>query len=291
MTTAGSLDLDKAQWRALVARSNGPAVARITIHLTLIGVLSALIYTEIPFWSVLLLPQGLLLIFLFAPLHECLHGTAFRTKWCNVAVAHICGWLVLLPPNWFRHFHLTHHRFTNNPERDPELVSAKPRSRRDYIIHISGLPVWWSQIRLLVRNALGQNQDSFIPRKAHRRVTVEAVWFLTLYAIAYQLMGEELLWLWVVPILIGQPFLRAFLLAEHMDCGKGSDMLANSRSTITTPALLLLSWNMSYHAEHHAQPAIPFHRLSAFHAHTRPHLRMLQTGYLNLHKKIVQSLA
>ena len=64
MTTTGSLDLDKAQWKALLDPSNGPAARRLTIQLGLIVLLGALIWTKIPLWPILLLPQGLLLIFL-----------------------------------------------------------------------------------------------------------------------------------------------------------------------------------------------------------------------------------
>ena len=291
MTTVGGIVPDKARWRALVARSNGPAALRLAVHGGLIAALGGLIGARIPLWPLLLLPQGLLLIFLFAPLHEAVHRTAFRTRWCNDLLALVCGWLLVLPPTWFRHFHLSHHRFTNDPARDPELAANKPECRRDYIIHMSGLPTWWAQMRGLLANALGRNRDRFIPRKAHRRVTVEAAWFLAGYAIAYQTAGEQLLWLWAVPVLIGQPFLRAFLLAEHRGCAEVPDMLANSRTTLTAPALRLLSWNMSYHAEHHAQPAVPFHRLSDLHAFARPHLQVLQHGYLDLHKKFLANLS
>lgn len=291
MTTLGGLNLDKTRWRSLVARANGPALGRLCLHGGLIAILGAMIVNKVAMWPVLLLPQGLLLIFLFAPLHECIHRTAFKTRWCNDLAAHVCGWLLLLPPTWFRLFHLRHHRFTNNPERDPELAAAKPVNRRDYLIHMTGLPVWWSQIRLLLANAFGRNSDGFVPRKAHRRVTVEAVWFIALYAMAYKLFGEQLLWLWLVPILIGQPFLRGFLLAEHMDCPKVPNMFANSRTTLTNAAVRFLTWNMSYHAEHHAQPAVPFHRLPDFHVHARPHLKVVQNGYLQLHRKIFAGLS
>ena len=295
MTTVGSPALNKAQltktqWQGLLACTNGPAFVRLAIHFGLILTFGALIQARVIFWPTLLLPQGLLLIFLFAPLHECIHRTAFRTNWCNDLAAHLCGWLVFLPPFWFRCFHLSHHRLTANPERDPELATAKPGNRRAYLIHLSGIPVWWSQMRQLLANAFGRNQDSFVPHKAHRRVTVEAVWFIALYAMAYELAGEQLLWLWIVPVLIGQPFLRGFLLAEHMGCALVPDMLANSRTTMTNKAMRCLCWNMSYHAEHHSQPAVPFHKLPAYHQHTKPYAQVIQDGYFDLHRRIFSEL-
>jgi fatty acid desaturase len=262
----------------------------LAIHGGLIAIFGALILVKVPLWQALLLPQGILVIFLFAPLHECIHRTAFRHKWCNDAVAALCGWLLLLPPVWFRHFHLNHHRFTNNPSRDPELAVPKPDSRTAYLAHLTGLAVWATQIQVLLGNTHGRASDTFIPKKARNRVAMEARWFLALYVIAFAAAGEGLLWIWVVPALIGQPFLRAFLLAEHFGCPQVADMMANSRTTFTVAPVRFITWNMCYHAEHHALPVVPFHRLPAFHDHTQPYLKQTADGYLSLHRQVWDDL-
>ncbi|MEM1299415.1 MAG: fatty acid desaturase, partial [Pseudomonadota bacterium] len=81
------------------------------------------------------------------------------------------------------------------------------------------------------------------------------------------------------PMLLGGPFLRAYLLAEHTFCPHVSNMLANTRTTFTNKLVRWLAWNMPYHAEHHAYPAVPFHKLPQFHALTRAHLGETQDGY------------
>jgi hypothetical protein len=43
---------------------------------------------------------------------------------------------------------------------------------------------------------------------------------------------------WIVPALLGQPWLRLFLLAEHAGCPQVRDMLANSRTTYPVPLRL-----------------------------------------------------
>ena len=45
------------------------------------------------------------------------------------AVARACGLLLVLPADYFRAFHLRHHRFTQDPARDPELAPP-PLTRR-----------------------------------------------------------------------------------------------------------------------------------------------------------------
>ena len=55
----------------------------------------------------------------------------------------------------------------------------------------------------------------------------------------------------VVPLVIGAPFLHAYLLAEHADCDEGDgNMLANTRMLLTAAPVRFIAWNMSYHTEH-----------------------------------------
>ena len=88
-----------------------------------------------------------------------------------------------------------------------------------------------------------------------------------------------LFWVWLLPLLIGNPFLRGYLLAEHARCPHVADMFENTRTTFTNRIVRWLAWNMPYHAEHHAYPAIPFHRLPDFHDHCARHLKVTHRGY------------
>jgi fatty acid desaturase len=46
------------------------------------------------------------------------------------------------------------------------------------------------------------------------------------------------------------------------------------------PVVKLFAWNMPFHAEHHAYPAVPFHALPALHAHVRGRIEHLEPGYV-----------
>ena len=89
-----------------------------------------------------LIAYSIVLTFLFAPLHETIHFTAFRTRWLNNLVAGGTGFLLLLPYQYFRSFHYAHHRHTQDPQRDPELIARKPWTRLSLLLHVSGLPLW-----------------------------------------------------------------------------------------------------------------------------------------------------
>ncbi|TGS93002.1 fatty acid desaturase, partial [Mesorhizobium sp. M8A.F.Ca.ET.213.01.1.1] len=99
--------------------------------------LGGLIAARVPLWPLLMLPQGILIVFLFTLLHETVHRTAFETQWLNDAVARLCSLAIALPADWFRYFHFAHHRFTQDPDNDPELAFPKPETLRQYIVHVS----------------------------------------------------------------------------------------------------------------------------------------------------------
>jgi fatty acid desaturase len=88
------------------------------------------------------------------------------------------------------------------------------------------------------------------------------------------------LWLWILPSLLGQPFLRVYLLAEHGDCPLVANMFQNTRTTFTSRMVRAVAWNMPYHVEHHVWPEVPFHQLPQVHALMRHELRVTAPGYV-----------
>lgn len=286
--------LSAEQRQDLQARSDGAGLVHLAGHGGAVAAVAALILLEAPYWPALLIVQGVLVIFLFNALHETIHRTAFATAWLNDSVAAVCALLVFLPPTWFRYFHFAHHRFTNDPENDPELATAKPKTVAQYLFYLTGLAVWWFQLRALVVNASGRNGDPFVPAKGKREVAIEARLYLAAYGVlaaaSLALASDALIWVWLVPVVLGQPFLRAYLLAEHAGCPEVENMLENSRTTLTNGLVRFLTWNMPYHAEHHVMPAVPFHKLADLHRHTAPHGTVTERGYVEFHRKMAASL-
>lgn len=287
--------LEPALREALIARSDGPGLIRFAFHAGAILALGALIALRAPYWFLLLPVQGILIIFLFSAMHECIHDTAFKSSFLNRSVSILCGFAIIIPPAWFRYFHFAHHRHTHEPGLDPELKSPKPQNIVAYVKHVSGLPVWAYNIRALVTNAQGRNADAFVPPKGKARVTFEARAMLAIYiaiAIASVLWESPLLlWVWIVPALLGQPFLRLFLLAEHTACPHVENMFENTRTTFTARLVRLVAWNMPFHAEHHALPTVPFHKLPMLHQAVREHLKTTADGYARFNGELIADLS
>ena len=280
----------------LVERSDRKGLAHLALHVLVIAAAGA-VYAR-TFETAWMLPAawlyGTALVFLFAPLHETVHYTAFRSRWINRTVSAVCGWILLLPPRYFRAFHLEHHRYTQDPERDPELAVAPPATRRDYLWRVSGLQYWTSRIRTMLAHAGGRVEEHYIAPPERAAVVREARLHLASYvgiaAVSGVAGSSAVLWLWIVPVLLGQPMLRLYLLAEHTGCPMVPDMLENSRTVHTNAVVRFLAWNMPYHAEHHAYAAIPFHALPRAHAALAPRVRVQSRGYASVHRELIGAL-
>jgi fatty acid desaturase len=278
----------------LTAKSDIAGLVQLVAHWGAIVVVGSLIAAKVPLWPLLMLPQGILIVFLFTLLHETVHRTAFETQWLNDVVARVCSLMIALPADWFRYFHFAHHRFTQDPENDPELAYPKPETLRQYLVHVSGMPLWWGHVKTLYVNAMGRCRGSYVPPKGHGKVRAEARAMIAVYIVVLVLAvwfrSTTLLYVWIVPALLGQPFLRLYLLAEHGRCPFVANMLENSRTTLTNWFVRKLAWNMPFHAEHHAYPGVPFHQLPAFHTLIERHLKEVEAGYVRFHGKYIETL-
>jgi fatty acid desaturase len=281
-------EAELAQLRKL---SDVPAMLHLAAHAGLLAITAAVVMaTEGAAWLAASIVHGVVLSFLFTPLHETIHGTAFRTPWMNAIVAEVFGFLLLLQPRYFRFFHFAHHRHTQDRSRDPELSTPRPANPRQYAWYLTGLLYWRAQIAAIIGHAIGTTHQSFIPASAAAKVNTEA----RLHVLGYGLVvgtsigfgRGEIIWLWVIPALLGQPFLRAYLLAEHAACPLVADMLANTRTTFTNGLIRYLAWNMPHHTAHHALPTVPFYRLPKLTATLGQHLQSKAVGYLDAHRQI-----
>jgi fatty acid desaturase len=292
--TSGAID--KPALKALSERSDRRGLARLAGHLA--ALLGSGILLAGAWGSAWLLPalflHGLVLVFLFAPLHETIHATAFRSPALNRAVAFFCGIVLFLPSQYFRAFHFAHHRHTQDDGSDPELVRPKPENLGQYLLTLSGLVYWNEQLQLFARLAAGRVEEPFIPERRRKTVVREARILLCLYAVvalaSFDLGSVAVLDYWLMPLVLGQPALRAFLMAEHTGCPLVPDMLQNSRTTKSNPLMRWLAWNMNHHAEHHAYPALPFHALPEAHKLIRDKIAVRASGYLAVHWRLAREL-
>jgi fatty acid desaturase len=297
MQSPVSFRLRADELKALSARSDWRGLSHLAGHLGALCLTGALVIEAAG--SAWIIPaivlHGYVLIFLFCALHETTHHTPFRSAWLSDVVGHFCGFLLLLPFEYFRLFHWDHHRFTQDRQHDPELAQPKPATLLEYLLHVSGLPNWKTRLTTVGRHAFtGRVAQPWVPLEKRAMIVREARLYLAGYcaliAASILLKTSLLVWIWVLPAMAGQVFLRHYLLAEHTGCADNSDPLCNTRTTYTNALVRFFAWNMPYHVEHHAYPSIPFHALPRANVHFRPHIRVGDAGYIAASRSILRHL-
>lgn len=267
----------------MTRKNNTAGLAHLGAHAGLIVAIAVLIAVQFPFWWLLLLPQGILIAFLFTLQHECTHKTPFASETLNEWSGQACGLLIVQPFLWFRYFHLAHHRYTNDPDNDPELAGLpKPNDWPSFCWHVSTLGFWGDKAQLLLTNAFGTIDAPYLPTGTHDRIRREARLLLAIYGgflVFTLLVSDILIWVWLVPVALGFPFLRLYLLAEHGRCPAVANIFDNTRTTYTNSLVRFLAWNMPYHVEHHVLPQVPFHLLPRFNERIREWLKHTSPGY------------
>lgn len=236
--------------------------------------------------------------FLFSPLHECAHGTAFRSRWLNETVLWITAIVYVVPPYFFRYFHLGHHRYTQMPGKDPSLVLPEPATFGQYLWYCAGLWFWWRNITWMVKHAFGFMDPSstlYVPKGKRRLMVIEARVMVGLYTLIGVValsagFGTELMICWLLPRFLGEPIQRIVRVAEHVGCAESPDLLTNTRTTLSNWAVNAVAWQMPYHAEHHLFPNVPFHALPALHRLVASRVIVEPHGYIAGQRKIISML-
>lgn len=239
--------------------------------------------------------HGIVIVHLFAPFHESTHGTAFRSRWLNQVVAWATGLILFLPPTHFTLEHAAHHKYTQDPVRDPERIPESGRIS-GYLYFATAIPYFKGAFVNLFNHARGsftEMEQSFIPPGRMKRVQREAWIMWSVYAglllLSLAVQSWSVLLFWLLSRLLGEPVMRVIRMSEHGACPLIPDMLRNTRTVITWTPIRWLNWNNAHHAEHHAMPAIPFHALPKLHRHLGAHIEELRPGYIDTQAHLLRS--
>jgi fatty acid desaturase len=277
--------------RELQTRRNGPSVRRLLAQsLLYFGSAAGLLFVSrseqpVAFASLLLL-SGITQFAMFGTLHEACHRTAFVRPWANT----LAGWIAALAqpmsPALMRAFHFEHHRHTHQLPRDPELGGVAfmvnfPRGLM-WVFTMTGASllfarVGWSLFAAIMParvDTAWRKVLPFVTPEKRRQVVWEARVLMAIHAGAIVLASTIMPAIWWVyaGMALGHLFLSWYVTCEHRGLAQTGTVLERTRSLITPAWLRWLIWNMPYHAEHHAWPAVPWHALPDLHADVRPHL-------------------
>jgi fatty acid desaturase len=275
-------DIPRKVIKALMQRTDGPAIRDTAIWLGLMAVFAAgAVATFGSWWCVpLFAAYGVLYgSATDSRWHECGHGTAFRTRWMNDAVYQIACFMIMREPTLWRWSHTRHHTDTLIVGRDPEIVAMRPV----VILKILSMffPVWGVARTLagIVRHAAGHltgEEETFVPEMERTRVVATARIWLGLHALPVIAAIATGSWIPVllfgpVPTVYGAWLHVWFGLTQHAGMPENVlDHRLNARTVYMNPVFRFVYWNMNYHVEHHMFPMVPYHRLPELHEIMKP---------------------
>ena len=290
--------LTRSELRALMRRSDGPGLRRLSAWVALVAGTTSLVLLAWDTWLIwpAMFVHGVVLVHHFSLQHECVHYTVFRTRWLNDAVGQICGLIIVLPHRFFRYEHCDHHTYTQVHGDDPEMIPM-PQSLGAYLWYLSAIPYWRTKLTELLRHARGglsPAERRFIPREEHAAVQRDAramvAFYAALLAGSVATGWSGLLWLWLIPLILGEPVMRFIRMTEHVGRPTVAQMSENTRTNLVSWPWRFLCWNMNYHAEHHYVSSVPFHALPRLHEKLRDHVHVEPGGYLGAHRDILRQL-
>jgi len=210
-------------------------------------------------------------------MHDAAHGVLMRTRAVNEWVSQwFCAYPVGADTISYRHYHLKHHRSTQQTD-DPDLGLSKPfpitraSYRRKFLRDITGQS-GLKQRREQFRRAWGPVELSFMGHLAHFRDKLGTVLTANLVLLAIlTILGKPHYYLmfWLLPNLTWQMVItRIRNIAEHAVVPDNDDVFRNARTTYASwwvRGLVAPYW-VNYHVDHHLMFYVPCYNLPLLHA-------------------------
>ena len=217
-------------------------------------------------------------------MHDAAHGVLTNNRKLNDWISQwFCAYPVFNDTIRYRHYHLEHHRKTQQPD-DPDISLSAPfpitRSsfRRKLIRDITG-QTGYKQRRAQLLAGIGKPGEPFAKRFAGFRHKLGGPVLVNLILIA--ILTELGRWyfyplFWILPLLTWQQLItRVRNIAEHAIVPDNDDVFRNARTTYASwwERVLFAPYWVNYHVDHHLLFYVPCYNLPMLHK------MLLEKGY------------
>jgi fatty acid desaturase len=176
---------------------------------------------------------------------------------------------MIFPRDYDQVMHFAHHTYTQNWEKDGELV-REPYTLFTYLLWMSGITYWRNRLFGVLRRARGVIIEPFIRTEEEGKVIRESRIHVGLYLLIVGISLVTNSWaatvFWILPMVLTKPIHQLQNTIEHLGLSHEDDILENTRSTRTNALMRWLCWQMPYHTAHHVFPSVPFWKLSQLNA-------------------------
>lgn len=211
----------------------------------------------------------------YTPLHEAAHGNIHggdeRRQWINDLCGYLVAPLITVPFSTHKVEHFTHHRYTNQPDKDPDyVVSGMRNGFVAFLIH--AVQFLWMQNTFLFREYWAT--ASLRERAIYWAEVAVAVGWRVAFVLAVSRDTDLVL---LVLGYVGGAFFTAYWFAyrphhPYEDAAR----YRNTNSLIMPAWMKPLEWfwlGQNLHSIHHLFPRVPFYRYHALHRRIEPIMR------------------
>lgn len=228
------------------------------------------LFISIPITMVCMVMSSIASYAAFTVMHDAVHRALSTDRWFNDMIGRFSS--LFFGPfsnyNLFKRVHLDHHKYTNDPKRDPDMFSSEHGPGGPWL-----MPLRWMFVDIGYLHAyLGVN-NPFRPKGSVSKKEQAIVWvdWCTNAAIiayfCYFGYTAEVLQYWVIPSRFAMVFLAfAFDYLPHAphETTRKADRYHTtsyiSSSFLVRPFLSMLLFYQNYHIMHHLYPTVPFYR-------------------------------
>ena len=202
----------------------------------------------------------------FTPLHDAIHGSISKNKIINSIPAYLASIQYFYSPySIFKILHLLHHRYTNDPIKDPDFYST---SRYSLL-----LPIKW------ITHIYHYFFHFYTIRHQYRReLIILIMWYCGfVFPIIYSMNFWDLLVLWLLPAHIAITFMvcvfdyiphKPHKITRKQNIYKCTNVIKCVFDDDITIKMIphenlllsILTLNQSYHSIHHLYPQLPFYK-------------------------------
>lgn len=261
-----------------------PTVMMVAIVLAgFVATLALFAAGTLPLWAAIPVYSALTYMS-YTPLHEAahgnIHGSDDRRQWLNDLCGYLVAPIISIPFSTHRIEHFTHHRYTNQADKDPDAMLTGMRAGLGAFIVIA-LKFLWMQNTFLFRTywATASTREKTI---YWIEVAVSLGWRAAFIALFPQ--GST------VALLLAGYFGGAlftvywFAYRPHLPY-ENAARYRNTASLIMPAWMRPMEWfwfGQNLHSIHHLFPRIPFYRYHALHRRIEPIMRAHETPMIGI---------
>jgi len=274
------------QWKLMVY---------ILVTVTLI---SLTLYLPLPYWLLPSLALGLAYAHAVELQHQCLHNTAYRSRFWGRVVGVLLGLPSLVSFSDYQNSHLKHHRLLGTPE-DKEFFNyayQKLNSLPALVTHLWMVRHYRDVMGYIVKSSLGilvrkNEATEKMAKKIRFEYQLMAIFIAAMTFVTIYFQTTLFLKLWFVPLLVAVPTHALIELPEHIGCNTTRpDVLVNTRTIRTNKLLVWFVNGNNYHVEHHWLPAVPNDKFPELHNYVESRITYADLGYRSFYSQFLRNL-